>query len=211
MSADSVISQSRNGNIQIPPPTQGSREPSHGQRRQPMRQETGVQPKDRYPPTHPTPNPRPVRQGSNDSTRSNGLTSDIRHLLGPSGTNSKTKPPPRAVTRPGPPNANGPPPVPFNNDFQVSWLAHPDPAFSVPQTARTGSVYLPVTKPKDRPMIAPGGLAPAPPPKVKAKMSRDNAPGGVPSAEMDGSGDGGSRSAGGPGGNKWADRLRSRR
>jgi hypothetical protein len=91
-----------------------------------------------------------------------------------------------------------------DNTFQASWLAQPpDHTFSAPQSARSGSVYLPVTMPKDRPMIPPGGLAPAPPPKVKLKSANV----GITASSSANTGAGVSGAAGG----KWADRLRSRK
>jgi hypothetical protein len=50
-----------------------------------------------------------------------------------------------------------------------SWLRHPPPPprSSMPQSPRT-SVYLPVPHLKDRPIIPRGGLAAAPPPRVKS-------------------------------------------
>jgi hypothetical protein len=154
----------------------------------------------------------PVKQASRkDSGRSDtGLRSEIHNLLG----NDSMQPPrqqtrlpaqsqPRQLvpTKPTPAVAKAPI---ANNAFQADWLSHPGPAFSVPQTARSGSVYLPVPKPKDRPMIAPGGLAPAPPPKAKSKLGQNTRGSTLPSAPA-------SIAGGASAGGKWADRLRAKR
>lgn len=123
-----------------------------------------------------------------------------------------------------------------------SWLRHPPPGPtrstpSVPQSPRT-SVYLPVTHPKDRPIIPRGGLAAAPPPKVKSTASTPTASrppagapdlppipkdqhvpnpglgagGSAPGARANGmAGVGAGMGAAALGARKWADRLRDRR
>lgn len=150
-----------------------------------------------------------IRKGSDRSDT--GLRSEIHNLLG----NNDTGNPPRQQTRlptqsqprqlvparPAPAAVKAPVP---NNAFQADWLSHPGPAFSVPQTARSGSVYLPVPGPKDRPMIAPGGLAPAPPPKAKSKPGQNERRPTLPPAA-------GSIAGGSSAGGKWADRLRAKR
>ena len=102
----------------------------------------------------------------------------------------KSDPKPRAIA----PKQDAP-----ENAFVADWLSRPNPSMSLPQSPRSGSVYLAVqTQPKDRPTIPKGGLAPAPPPKVK----------GSPAPGAGGS----QQSSGMPpvGSNKWADRLRNR-
>ncbi|ORX40733.1 hypothetical protein BD324DRAFT_17600 [Kockovaella imperatae] len=128
--------------------------------------------------------PRPTRKGS-------ALGSEINHLLGADSQPSKNRPlypPPQGVVKV--------PPLPpqMQNDFQASWLSRPGPALSVPQTARTDSVYVSVTRPKDRPIIPPGGLAPAPP--GKKRQERKITSTGIDSAS---------------GNNKWTNRLRAKR
>lgn len=70
-------------------------------------------------------------------------------------------------------------------------------------------MYLAVTRPKDRPMIAPGGLAPAPPGKAKKGTSSGIA-GGVDGMD-DVANVANVAGVGAGGGGKWADRLRSRK
>lgn len=154
----------------------------------------------------------PVMQASRkDSGRSDaGLRSEIHNLLG-----NDSGHPPRQQTRrptqsqprqlvPAKPPAVAKVASMANNAFQADWLSHPGPAFSVPQTARSGSVYLPVPKPRDRPMIAPGGLAPAPPPKAKSKLGQNTRGPTLPPAPA-------SIAGGASAGGKWADRLRAKR
>lgn len=174
--------------------------------------------------------PAPSRQPT-------GLSSEIGNLLG-----NKPKHPTQSQTRPAiHPQQQAQAQAPLrkaSNDCQASWLAHPSDMSipQIPQSVRAESVYLPVTKPKDRPMIPPGKLAPAPPPKVKVKAGArglgsgdDGAFEGGTGLEVGrgGRGGGGSGSAGGGiasagggagggtggtgGGGKWADRLRSRK
>jgi hypothetical protein len=123
-----------------------------------------------------------------------------------------------------------------------SWLRHPPPGRtrstpSVPQYPRS-SIYLPVTHPEDRPIIPRGGLAAAPPPKVKSTASTPTpsrppagapdlppvpkdqhvpnpgfaAGGSAPAARTNGmAGVGAGMGAAADGARKWADRLRDRR
>lgn len=116
--------------------------------------------------------PHPLRQSSKE------LGDEISQLLG-----NSAKPAP-ASRKPS-----------TENGFQADWLAHPNPALAVPQTAGTDSVYVSVNRPNERPTIPRGGLAQAPPPKVKSSP-------GAPSPADAGAG---------AGANKWADRLRGRR
>lgn len=67
------------------------------------------------------------------------------------------------------------------NDFLSDWLTRPPPsragsnpyqeAIDSAAQSRSGSVFLPVPHPKDRPIIKRGGLAPAPPPRARTKSS----------------------------------------
>ena len=144
--------------------------------------------------------PPPARNGS-------GLGTEINHLLGTREPQERTIPDKAGVAAPMPQRPleqmkQGfirPPLPPEPNAFQASWLSRPDPTLSVPQTARTDSVYVPVTRPKDRPIIPPGRLAPAPPGKKKPLGAQDGTRGAFV----------GVSSAGGN--NKWADRLRAKR
>jgi len=120
--------------------------------------------------------PVPARQPSHrppPTRQDTGLTTEIGQLLG---------------GRPARPTGQ-----------HVPWPARTGPPMSMPQTAKSGSVYLPVTLPQDRPIIPPGGLAPAPPPKVRT--------GKVQGLGADDPGLGKLAT----GKDKWADRLRSRR
>lgn len=135
---------------------------------------------------------RPIPQGSSEPhpLRQNSaeLGDEIHQLLG----RPPTKPAP--ISRP--PKAAQPAQKQaskVDNDFQADWLSHPNPSISMPASPGTGSVYVPVTQPKDRPTIPKGGLAPAPPPKVKSSPIVASPPSTGPEA------------------NKWADRLRTRR
>ncbi|WVO12434.1 hypothetical protein L204_100033 [Cryptococcus depauperatus] len=133
-----------------------------------------------YPPKHATVDtvrPQPQRNKTGDS-----LGNEITQLLGNgSGTRNNLREPThptlqdRAGTRQQPSfrkYSRSP-----SNNVQESWLPHPSqhgPGRSsppekpnVPETARSDSVYLSVTHPKDRPKIPRGGLAPAPPGKNK--------------------------------------------
>ena len=120
------------------------------------------------------PAPRYLPQSSNE------MGDEIRQLLG-----EPAKPAPSLHQPMSDPKVE--------NEFQADWLSHPNPAIPVPQSADTGSVYIPVSLPKDRPTIPKGGLAPAPPPKVKRSPVVASPAGS------------------GTGANKWADRLRDRR
>ncbi|KIR33956.1 hypothetical protein I352_03185 [Cryptococcus deuterogattii MMRL2647] len=124
---------------------------------------------------------QPQRTGTNSSE--NSLGGEITHLLG---GGSKIRSNGRAIN-PAPPFR---PPTekvsvskPSSNAFQAMWLSHPpqskDPgigsppdALNVPETARTNSVYLPVTHPKDRPIIPKGELASAPTGKKKRSLTK---------------------------------------
>lgn len=107
------------------------------------------------------------------------------------------------------------------------WFGSPPDALNVPEIAKTNSVYLPVTHPKDRPVIPKGELAPAPTGKKKRSLTK--ADGKMENATaMNGNGFAGMRSPKkssfgftdvGAGGNvarvdigesKWASRLRER-
>jgi len=131
--------------------------------------------------------PVPVKQHSHRPTPSRqdtGLTAEIGNLLG---------------NKPSRPRA--PAPAAQSAALQSSWLPRPEPVALLPHAARSGSVYLSVTRPRDRPMIPPGGLAPPPPPKVRSGKHLTTAGHEGDSAHTDlGAGKG-----------KWADRLRSRR
>ncbi|ODO10287.1 hypothetical protein I350_02516 [Cryptococcus amylolentus CBS 6273] len=104
---------------------------------------------------------------------------------------------------------------------------------SVPETAKTSSVYLDVTDPRNRPVIPRGGLAPAPAGRGRKGMISPSVPdvpsvpgvqkmsepvnavlgSRVPGAGAAGAGEGGGGGgmAGvGAGGGKWANRLRAR-
>lgn len=102
------------------------------------------------------------------SSAETGFGGEIRNLLGN-----------RAATKPagGPANPGTRPPPASNqsNGVVKRWLTPSNDrtraaAPSVPVSPRT-SVYLPVTHPKDRPIIPRGKLAPAPPPKAKLKAA----------------------------------------
>jgi len=143
-----------------------SRIPSREDQRQPIRQIPGSS------------HPHPLRQNSNE------LGDEISQLLG-----GPLKP--VAVAKPAQPVRKPSAEPPVTNAFVADWLSHPNPSISVPQSPRSGSVYIPVNHPKDRPTIPKGGLAPAPPAKVKAlPIVASSASGGIA--------------------NKWADRLRRR-
>lgn len=123
---------------------------------------------------------QPQRTATNSSE--NSLGGEITHLLG-SGpkirSNSKAINPAPPFR---PPTAKVSVSKPSSNAFQAMWLSHPpqsDPGFgslpdalNVPGTARTNSVYLPVTHPKDRPLIPKGELAPAPTGKKKRSLTK---------------------------------------
>ncbi|KAE8539570.1 hypothetical protein D1P53_004672 [Cryptococcus gattii VGV] len=123
---------------------------------------------------------QPQRTETNSSE--NSLGGEIAHLLG---SGSKIRSNSKAIN-PAPPFR---PPTakvsvlkPSSNAFQAMWLSHPpqyDPGFGSPpdalnvlETARTNSVYLPVTHPKDRPVIPKGELAPAPTGKKKRSLTK---------------------------------------
>ena len=96
-------------------------------------------------------------------------------------------------------------------------MSHPNPTISVPQTARSESVYVPVTRPKDRPIIPPGGLAPAPLGTKKAgsaglgiRAMQNEQNGGGTGQEIRSNATRPEPTSGG-GGGKWADRLRAKR
>ena len=133
-----------------------------------------------------------THRGSSDQSRprrtpngdSNELGNEIQNLLG-------GPPKPVALITRAPPREPR-----LDNDFQADWLSHPAPGLDFPQTPRTESVYIPVTLPKDRPIIPKGGLAAAPPPKMRASPST--------TAET-------ASPAPAVAGNKWADRLRGKR
>ena len=90
-----------------------------------------------------------------------------------------------------------------SNDFQASWLAPPPPSQPQPRLSASDSVYIPINKPRDRPTIAPGALQPAPPPKVKKSPQKMETTPAQPTVQA--------QTAIRGGGQKWADRLRSRR
>lgn len=151
-------------------------------------------------------NPIPSVQSRAPHTvrKPSGLNGEIQNLLGGK-TSSQGSSGSKAGSRPTVSNR----PPESDNAFQNSWLSRPDPGVSVPQSA-TNSVYLPVTRPKDRPMIPPGGLAPAPPPKARVKQSMGMGTLDNPGETRGTSGVGGVRGVPAAGA-KWADRLRSRK
>ncbi|OCF32201.1 hypothetical protein I316_06115 [Kwoniella heveanensis BCC8398] len=128
----------------------------------------------------------------------------------------------------------------FANTFQSDWLSHPahSPSHQVSMTSLPkqyqqdspplrSSVYLPVTLPKERPIIPRGGLAPAPPPRARTSgesmgddrsghdlgytQSHDESqrPLNLGLKMMVGAGAG--VNGGGGSGSKWTDRLRQKR
>lgn len=168
----------------------------------------------------------------------NSLGDEITHLLGGGSKgrfNSKTINP---ASRPPPPAQKVSVSKRSSNAFQVSWLSHPsqpgnlgnDNPSDIPsmlETARTGSVYLPITHPKDRPIIPKGGLAPAPTRKKNGPSTKvDSEMGNATMMSASGSTrmrtpeksspgfagvSAGANVAGvGAGGLKWAGRLRER-
>lgn len=123
---------------------------------------------------------QPQRTATNSSE--NSLGGEITHLLG---NGSKIQSNSKAINSAPPfrpPTAKVSVSKPSSNSFQAMWLSHPpqsDPGFgsppdalNVPETARTNSVYLPVTHPKDRPVIPKGELAPAPTGKKKRSLTK---------------------------------------
>lgn len=168
----------------------------------------------------------------------NSLGDEITHLLGGGSKgrfSSKTINP---ASRPPPPAQKVSVSKRSSNAFQASWLSHPsqpgnlgnDNPSDIPsmlEAARTGSVYLPVTHPKDRPIISKGGLAPAPTRKKKGPSTKvDSEMGNTTMMSASGSTrmrtpeksspgfagvSAGANVAGvGAGGLKWAGRLRER-
>ncbi|KIR81191.1 hypothetical protein I306_01734 [Cryptococcus gattii EJB2] len=123
---------------------------------------------------------QPQRTATNSSE--NSLGGEITHLLG---SGSKIRSNSKAINPAPPfrpPTAKVPVSKASSNAFQAMWLSHPpqsDPGFgsppdalNVPETARTNSMYLPITHPKDRPVIPKGELAPAPTGKKKRSSTK---------------------------------------
>lgn len=182
--------------------------------------------------------PRPQPQRTETDNSENSLGDEITHLLGGGSkvrSNSKTINP---APRPMPPAKKVSVSKRSSNAFQASWLSHPSQSRTprsdsppdipiMPETARTDSVYLPVTHPKDRPIIPKGGLAPAPTGRKKGSSTTvDNEMGNAttvgargstrmtppqkPSSGFAGLGAGANIAGVGAGGSKWAGRLRER-
>ncbi|WVR00343.1 hypothetical protein IAU59_007486 [Kwoniella sp. CBS 9459] len=131
----------------------------------------------------------------------------------------------------------------FTNAFQSNWLSHPaqppaqaaitsspEPYGSDTQRSDSrSSVYLPVTHPKERPVIPKGGLAPAPPPRARisgestegraaygmsqSRNQSQNDRNDMPHQPEIGTGAAMAavRAGGGGAGSKWTNRLRQKR
>ncbi|WWD19504.1 hypothetical protein CI109_103965 [Kwoniella shandongensis] len=103
------------------------------------------------------------------------------------------------------------------NPFQADWLSHPiippvDAATSVEtKRERSGSVYLPITDPRERPTIPKGKLAAAPLGRSDLNQTGSSDQGRETDVVQPGRVGVGGGVGNGASGSKWADRLRDRR
>ncbi|KAK4686633.1 hypothetical protein P7C73_g3492, partial [Tremellales sp. Uapishka_1] len=153
------------------------------------------------------------RREKNASHSSRGSNRPLIPPVAPSSSypsSASSSPPPKAPP-PAVTHQRNRQPVPGKPPSELGTEIHQLLGTKPKRDAQPQSIYLEVTKPKDRLMIPKGGLAPAPPGRAKASPSvpasvsdtssvREPQPAVVPFAGI-----------GAGGGKKWADRLRERR
>lgn len=218
--SDSAIPMPRNVDQLRRPPTSGRQSSADSYFPRSLRTASSVgRPSNQAPSRRPT----AARQATKPpvSSAETGFGGEIRNLLG---NRAGTKPPGGQANSGG----QAPPARQQTTNMANRWFAPSDDraraaAPSVPVSPRA-SVYLPVTHPKDRPIIPRGKLAPAPPPKAKLKaapVSTAHAPitgaaawlqetGAAAATAMTPAVGTSMAGVGAGGSKKWADRLRQK-